>query len=63
MPARMLAISAALIFIAAAPPTAFAARKNLSGDTGGIKGKTAVPRASQKPKMTIKVRPEYTRSK
>ena len=52
MLARMLAISAALIFIAA--PAAFSAQKNVGGDTGGIKGKTAVPQARQKPKMTIK---------
>ena len=61
MLARMLAISAALIFIAA--PAAFSAQKKVGGDTGGIKGKTAVPQARQKPKMTIKVRPEYTRSR
>jgi len=61
MLARMLAISAALIFIA--PPAAFSAQKNVGGDTGGIKGRTAVPQARQKPKMTIKVRPEYARSR
>jgi hypothetical protein len=41
MLARMLAIGTALIFVAAAAPAAY------SGDTGGIKGKTAVKSAPQ----------------
>ena len=63
MLARMLAIGTAFIVIVAVAPVAFSAQKKAGGDTGAIKAKTAVPQATQKAKMTIKVRPEYTRSK